>query len=528
MAGWKDNKAARVLIPTAVGTVLVVALILLFNALKEYRYKDIIETLHGYSKEIVIAALALTITNYIVLSLYDLLALKYVEQKFPYPKTLFISFISYVFSYNVGLSVFGSSAIRLRFYSTWGLDGGMIAKIITFCITTFWVGLAAIGGVTLLTGPAVQTSFPAFNASTRVLGFALTAIAVAYLAACFSGKASVSFRRFKIALPSGKLAVGQMIVAGLDWLFSALTLFVLLPAGSIPFTRFLSIFIVAQLAAFSSHVPGGVGILETVLVLSLSSYIPSGKVFSALLVYRAVFYLFPLFVAIIAFATRELWAGWKKAAGIAKAAASIMPDLLASAVFIAGAVLLFSAATPSLAQRLKLFGSLFPLVLLETSHFAASLVGLALLLIADALRRRIDAAYFIAVGLLGAGAVFSLFKAFEWEEALILLLILGLLVPSRKLFYKRAVLFTRPNAWWVLAVGTVLASSAWIGLFAFKHVQFSRDLWWNFDLSRNAPRFFRAGLGVALCSAIIAMRILLGHKPPEKKDSPEEDSKNEE
>jgi len=155
---------------------------------------------------------------------------------------------------------------------------------------------------------------------------------------------------------------------------------------------------IAQLAAFSSHVPGGVGILETILVLSLSSYIPSGEVFGAILVYRGVFYLFPLFVAIIAFATRELWAGWKKAAGLAKAGASLMPALLAAAVFVAGAVLLFSAATPSVSQRLKLFGSLFPLILLETSHFAASITGLALLLIADGLRRRIDAAYYLAVG----------------------------------------------------------------------------------------------------------------------------------
>ncbi len=70
----------------------------------------------------------------------------------------------------------------------------------------------------------------------------------------------------------------------------------------------------------------------------------------------------------------------------------------------------------------------------------------------------------------------------------------------------------------MVAVGTVLAASAWIGLFAFKHVQYSSDLWWKFELARNAPRFLRAGLGVSLCAAAVALRILLGHKPPTPKE----------
>ena len=89
----------------------------------------------------------LTFANYFVLSLYDVPALRYVEEKLPYKKTLFASFLSYVFSYNIGLSLFGSSALRLRFYSAWGIEVGKIARMVAFCVTTFWIGLAVAGGI---------------------------------------------------------------------------------------------------------------------------------------------------------------------------------------------------------------------------------------------------------------------------------------------------------------------------------------------------------------------------------------------
>jgi len=513
-----DKKPFRYILPAVVAAVLLLALGLLYNALREYRYHDIVAHLGTYSKTVILAALAFTVLNYVVLSLYDVLALRYVGEKLQYRRAAFTSFLSYVFSFNIGLSIFGSSALRLRFYSMWGIDSGKIAKIVTFCIVTFWVGLAAAGGVALLTGPQMPPSLEIFRFSSRILGVVLLAATLAYLVASASGKASVSFRRFSVSLPSFKIALAQILVASIDWCLAAWILYILLPEGKPPFPHFLAVYMIAQLAAATSHVPGGIGVLETVLVLSLSSFIPPAALFGSILAYRGIYYLFPLAVAVVAFTAREAWGGRKKVAGIAasaaRAAAPVVPALLSAAVFVAGAVLLLSSATPAMAQRLEALDAIIPLALLETSHFAASLVGLALLLVADALRRRVDAAYWFSLGLLVAGAVFSLLKGFEWEQGLFLLAVAGLIVPSRRLFHRHTVLLTRPeNAWWLIAVTTVLAASVWIGFFAFKHVQYSNELWWQFELSRGAPRFLRASLGVGLAVAIVGLRILLGSKP---------------
>src|SRR5947207_1824362 len=54
-------------------------------------------------------------------------------------------------------------------------------------------------------------------------------------------------------------------------------------------------------------------------------------------------------------------------------AAAIVPRLLSILTFVAGAMLLFSGATPAMAGRLHFLGKLVPVPLIELSHFADNL-----------------------------------------------------------------------------------------------------------------------------------------------------------
>ncbi|MCB1821753.1 MAG: bifunctional lysylphosphatidylglycerol flippase/synthetase MprF, partial [Candidatus Competibacteraceae bacterium] len=163
-----------------------------------------------------------------------------------------------------------------------------------------------------------------------------------------------------------------------------------------------------------------------------------------------------------------------------------------------GAVLLFSVATPALEIRLKWLKDLIPLSVLEISHFISSLVGVGLLVLARGLQRRLDAAWLLAVAFLGAGIAASLLKGADYEEALILTVLLAGLLPSRRQFYRRASLFSeRFTPGWLAAIAVVLLCSLWLGFFSYKHVEYSAELWWDFSFSGQgeAPRFLRAMVG---------------------------------
>ncbi len=65
-------------------------------------------------------------------------------------------------------------------------------------------------------------------------------------------------------------------------------------------------------------------------------------------------------------------------------------------------------------------------------HFIASVVGALLLVVAHGLLRRLKSAWTLATALLASGAVFSVAKGFDFEEAIICVAVAGLLYAGRR------------------------------------------------------------------------------------------------
>jgi len=159
---------------------------------------------------------------------------------------------------------------------------------------------------------------------------------------------------------------------------------------------------------------------------------------------------------------------------------------------------------------MSLLTPLVPLSVIEASHFLASLTGLGLVVLARALRRRVDAGYWLALGLLAGGACFSLLKGFDYEEAIGLTLSFGVLLPYRTHFYRKASLFSpRVNLGWLGAIIATVFCSVWLGLFAYKHVEYSHELWWQFSIDGDASRILRASLGIFVLTFALALARLL-------------------
>lgn len=141
---------------------------------------------------------------------------------------------------------------------------------------------------------------------------------------------------------------------------------------------------------------------------------------------------------------------------------------------------------------------------------------MGLLLLAWGLQRRLDAAYLLSATLLSAGIILSLLKGFDYEEAVILAIMLGALLPCRRYFYRQASLLSqRFTPGWIVAVTLVMLASVWLGLFSYKHVEYSGGLWWQFTFSGDAPRFLRATVGAIVVALAFALAKLLRPTAPE-------------
>jgi len=257
-------------------------------------------------------------------------------------------------------------------------------------------------------------------------------------------------------------------------------------------------------------VPGGIGVFETILLVLLPDRIPQAELLGALVAYRAIYNLLPLVVAALALGAHE---ALRRREGLARAADAfgrwtsvLTPSVFAVTTFAGGVLLLISGATPARAGRLRWASALLPLPVVEASHLLASVAGLGLVLLAAGLRRRLDAAYHLTLALLGAGALLSLAKGLDYEEAAVLLVMLAALLPARRHFYRRASLWAEPFApAWTTAVLLVLIGTAWLGRFAFQHVDYGHELWWRFTVSADAPRSLRAAVAVAVLALVVAV-----------------------
>lgn len=499
-----------------------VALWVVHHQLAAYHYQDIARALSEISSDRLVLALLLTAGSYLILTGYDILAFRYLERPLAYGKIARASFIGYAFSNNIGFSMIAGSTIRYRLYSAWGLSALEVVKIITFVAATFWLGLFSIGGVIFLFEPmALPDLLPLPFTTVRPLGAILLAFVAGYFVASFLFHRPIEIRGWEFSLPSPKLSFEQILLASADWVVAGGALYVLLPPGEVPsYPVFLGIFLLAQIAGLISQVPGGLGILETIVLLLLSPAVPAVSIAGALLLYRGIYYFLPLGLAALLLGVHEFLERREHVRRLSRAFGGwipgMAPQVLAFTTFIGGTILLFSGATPPIGSRIGWLRALLPLPLLELSHFLASLVGLGLLLLARGLQRRLDAAYLLTSALLGTGIVFSLLKGLDYEEATILAVMLAALLPCRRYFYRRASLISeRFTPGWVSAISLILLGSAWLAAFSSKHLEYSGELWWRFTFSGDAPRSLRATVGAIGAAVLFGVIRLLRPAPPE-------------
>ncbi|NJN74360.1 MAG: UPF0104 family protein [Limnothrix sp. RL_2_0] len=312
----KGFKKITHLLPFAVSLLLFgLSIWTITQELEKYKPQEIIHSLQGIPNQGLIMGLGLVVINYIFLTGYDFLAVRFVRQPLPYPKVALVSILSYAISNSIGFALLSGSAIRYRFYKKWGFSSGKIAQIITFCNISFWIGLLAVGGVTFSIEPLTvpkQLRLP-FE-SIHPVGYTFLIIITGYLIWSVIGRRSLRIKQLSLPHLSLPLSLGQIAVTSCDWLLASAVLFVLLPTtASLSFWGFFGIYLLAQFTGIISNVPGGLGIFETVLILLLSPPIASDKLLGALLAYRAIYYFIPLFIGIILFAIHEFKVRQEKA-----------------------------------------------------------------------------------------------------------------------------------------------------------------------------------------------------------------------
>lgn len=210
-----------------------VALWVLHRELKAYHFHDIVQYLKNLPAHQLLTALVLTFLSYLVMTRYDILAIKYIHHPLECPKIALASFIGYAFSNNIGFSMIAGASVRYRLYSGWGLSAFDITRVVAFCTLTLWLGFFTLGGLVFLLEPVVisKTIHLPFG-SARLPGTLLLLVVAAYFAGSVFRKQPIKIREWEFSLPSVRLSFAQTGIAVFDWALAASVLFTLMPPVS--------------------------------------------------------------------------------------------------------------------------------------------------------------------------------------------------------------------------------------------------------------------------------------------------------
>ncbi|UUT24813.1 bifunctional lysylphosphatidylglycerol flippase/synthetase MprF [Pseudomonas sp. T8] len=495
-----------------------IALIACRHLLSELDLYALHDSILDVPKPALLGALAATVVGFVILLGYEWSASRYAGVNLPSRTLALGGFTAFAIGNAIGLSLLSGGSVRYRLYARHGVGAGDVAHMTLFASLSLGCALPPLAAL------ATLSNLPAASAALRLSEGLLASIAGAVLLLCailvigiyrrrlpeqpLPGNLLVKAGRRTLRLPGRRLTLLQLLITALDVAAAATVLYLLLPEAP-PFGAFLLVYLLALAAGVLSHVPGGVGVFEAILLAAFADKLGAAPLAAALLLYRLIYVILPMLVACVLLLINEAQRLFQTRQSL-RAASGLAAPILAVLVFLSGVVLLFSGVTPEIDTRLQHIGFLIPHRLVDASHFGASLVGVLCLLLAQGLRRRLSAAWILTTILLLVGAVLSLLKGFDWEEASLMTLTASLLAIFRRSFYRPSRLTELPfSPLYLVASVCVLGASIWLLLFAYQDVPYSHQLWWQFTLDADAPRGLRSLLGAAVLLVVVSLTWLL-------------------
>ncbi|MBV9653291.1 MAG: lysylphosphatidylglycerol synthetase family protein [Acetobacteraceae bacterium] len=507
-------------LPALLGVCLLVGAIYVVQ--KEFRnlkLEDISAALEDIPARSVWLAFMWTFFSYFVLTFYDRLGTIYAGHRISYWRAAFASFCAYALSHNLGFAAVSGAAVRYRLYAHWGMTPVQIAKTVAFCSLTFGLGGMVLGGIILFIEPG---SVPFFGALIPrlvmyAIGVGLWGIVAAYV---ILSKVVGRVRLFghEFDLPGFRMALVQVLLATVDVAVTASIFYALLPAANgLTWLRFLGVYVASYTAGLAANLPGGIGVFDTAMLLGLSPWLEPPQILGAIVVFRLLYYIIPLFLAGALFAGNEVLVRGnalvrRQAPEIQAGAAPTAwtePDFAVAAVTgtvaLCGTLLLGVGLLAQPPTDIAWADPDFVGIATSAGHFVPSLIGAGLLVLSIGLSQRVNLAWILTILLLVLGGFFAVVQGRSPWVAGVLVFATMLVAPLKSFFYRHARLFSGP-----LDVGTAVPLLALIccvlALTAFeRHVRFlSGNSWWEIALSSRLPNGVRFTILFAVVLGLFA------------------------
>lgn len=192
---------------------------------------------------VLLQGVGVVIAAYLLLSIYDLIAVRYLNAQLPYRKIVNTSLTAFSIGHTLGVSMLSAGAVRFRYYGQEDIDNAQIANIIMMVSLAFGYGTVSVIGISLAINPHMfghlldhLLSYWAISAAIpiifyRLLGIVLITLILASI--IFAGRSGRTFslRQWQLQVPPAPVLIKLILVAIIDIAMVAYLIDVLLPAS---------------------------------------------------------------------------------------------------------------------------------------------------------------------------------------------------------------------------------------------------------------------------------------------------------
>jgi uncharacterized membrane protein YbhN (UPF0104 family) len=295
--------AKRLLINATLIFGLLLAAYLLYKVFSRYSLEEISRSVSAIPLSRLLAGVLFAALSYLCLTGFDWMGLRYAGKPLSYPKAALASFTGLSIGHNLGVAALSSGAVRYRYYARWGLSAEEVAKVILFCGVTVGIGLSALTGIALLVNPQDAGNLLKLSAGNLLLlGLACLAVPAVYILLAATVRLPLRLWKWRFEMPHLGLAIGQVFVGTLNFIFVSACLHQMLAAqGDTSFVQTATAFVLANVAILITHVPGGLGVLEA----TVSHVLPGAASIGALVAFRLIYFVLPLLLGVPILAISE-------------------------------------------------------------------------------------------------------------------------------------------------------------------------------------------------------------------------------
>lgn len=281
----------------------------LYRTFRQINVADVVAQVRAVPARTLLAAALCVVAAFTILAWFETIAVRYVKPGVPRRRAALTALIIFPLGHAVGQTMLSGGALRYRMYTPAGLSATEVGATVLVAHLPYALAFSFLLDLSLVL--AADTLEPLVRISAgwlRVLGAIGLAKDAGYVLLVLLRRKPVKLGGWAVNLPTPAMTALQFIVGAIDVGLISSVLFLLLPeSAGIGYLTFLAVYLASVLAGVLSHVPAGLGVIESMLLLLLPT-VPPEQLLAAVLLYRLLYEVIPLLLALLLWGAYESFA----------------------------------------------------------------------------------------------------------------------------------------------------------------------------------------------------------------------------